>query len=195
MYRWVYQVMLRCYLSVIWDECQKCTSPMDVQKNVGEFLFFLGCFSELGRHFNGLHASPRCEWIDCISHCAIVCCPNHISVGQRRKCWLIIQHGSPSSPETTKSGLWLMFSVNSLMAPNGSCRSPASIKWKGGFLPSTCQVAAGEPAVLQTASCAGATFSSYWVKTHSRCGIGGHHSVQVCVVYPCFIMAVREKGL
>lgn len=117
MYRWVYQVMLRCYLSVIWDECQKCTSPMDVQKNVGEFLFFLGCFSELGRHFNGLHASPRCEWIDCISHCAIVCCPNHISVGQRRKCWLIIQHGSPSSPETTKSGLWLMFSVNSLMAP------------------------------------------------------------------------------
>lgn len=39
----------RCYLSVIWDKCQKCTSPMDVQKNIGGFLFFffvfLGCFS------------------------------------------------------------------------------------------------------------------------------------------------------
>lgn len=59
----------RCYLSVIWDKCQKCTSPMDVQKNIGGFLFFLffwdvflGRFCELGRNFSDLRASPRRVW-------------------------------------------------------------------------------------------------------------------------------------
>jgi len=47
------------------------------------------CFPKLGRDFNGLLSCIPLQdvsGIDFISHCTIVCCPNHTSVGQRRNC-------------------------------------------------------------------------------------------------------------
>lgn len=52
-------------------------------------LVFLACFSELARNFSDLLSFvPLCnvKGGGLISHCAIVRCPKHISVGQRKKC-------------------------------------------------------------------------------------------------------------
>lgn len=119
-YRWDCQIMLIDVVcqslgtnarKALYQQTQECW----------RLLVFLVCFSELARNCSDLLSFvPLCDvkGVGLISHCAIVCCPNHISVGQRKKCWLIIQHGSTKSPETTKSGLWQIFSVNSIMARN-----------------------------------------------------------------------------
>lgn len=65
-YRWVYQIMLRDVICQSFGtSARKAFHQWMFRKTLVIFLFcfvFLGCFSELGRSFNDLHASPRREW-------------------------------------------------------------------------------------------------------------------------------------
>lgn len=151
------------------------------------------CFPKLGRDFNGLVSCIPLQdvsGIDFISHCTIVCCPNHIAVGQRRNCWLIIQHGSPKSHETTKSGLWLMFSVNSVNGPQQIIQKSSFYKMKGRLLAQHLASHYWQSVMRETAGCARNRLNGGWLKMSCWCGICGPHSVNGHVVYSGHIMAV-----
>lgn len=156
------------------------------------------CFPELGRDFNGLLSCIPLQdvsGIDFISHWTIVCCLNHISVGQRRNCWLIIQHGSPKSHETTKSSLWLTFSVNSVNGPQQITQKSSFYKMKGRLLAQHLASHYWQSVVLETAGCAGNKLNGGWLKMCHWCGICGPHSVDGHIVYAAHIMAVRDEEL
>lgn len=155
------------------------------------------CFPGLGRDSSGLLSCiplGDMSGIAFISHCAIVCCPNHIAVGQRRNCWLIIQHYSPKSHETTKSGLWLMFSVNPVNGPQQITQKSSFYKMKRRLLAQHWESHRWHSVVLEAAGCAGNGLNGGWWRMCHWCGICGTHSGDGHIVYCGHIMAVGTKG-
>lgn len=102
-------------------------------------------FPQLGKDFNGLLSRIPSMWVEMASfHTAL------LSTAQTTCQWArggtadsLFCMAAPNLMRLLNLASDCCFQWTLLMAPNRSHRSPASIKWKGGFLPSTWQVPAG----------------------------------------------------